>query len=106
MAQRRIDKPVKMNRRPTHPGEILREDTLSALGITSDEFAGVLGVSSETLNKILHERSPVTVDIAHRLARALGMSPEIWLRLQQAVDLYDAQQINETAYAQIKLIAA
>ncbi len=81
---------VSAQRRPTHPGEILREDTLSALGITSDEFAGVLGVSSQNMNEILHERAPGTVDIAHRLARALDMTPDIWLRLQQAVDLYDA----------------
>ncbi len=106
MAQPRTDKPIKAQRRPTHPGAILREDTLSALGITSDELAEVLGVSSATLNEILHERAPVTVDIAHRLARALDMSPEIWLRLQQAVDLYDTNEKNSADYERIKPIAA
>lgn len=106
MAQRRTDKPIKVNRRPTHPGAILREDTLPALGLTSHGFAEVLGVSDEIINGILHERSSVTVDIAHRLARALDMSPDIWLRLQQAVDLYDAQENNRAAYEEIKPIAA
>lgn len=97
---------IKTNRRPTHPGAILREDTLPAIGLTQGEFAKALGVSRRTVGEILNERARITVDLAHRIGRALGMQPDIWLRMQQAVDLYDAQVKNRAAYSQIKRIAA
>lgn len=89
-------------RRPTHPGEILREDVIPALKITQGEFARRLGVSRRTVNEILREKRPVTVDTAHRLARVLGTSPDVWLGLQQDVDLWDAHQANKKIYARIK----
>lgn len=97
---------IKTKRRPTHPGAILREDTLPAIGLIQSEFAEALGVSRRTVSEILNERSRVTVDLAHRIGRALGMSPDIWLGLQQTVDLYDAQIKNNVTYSQIKRIAA
>jgi addiction module HigA family antidote len=96
----------KSNRRPTHPGAILREDTLSEIDLSADELADILGVPSKVFKEILNEESPITADIAHRLGRAFGMSPDIWLRMQQAVDLYDTQVKNETVYSQIERIAA
>jgi addiction module HigA family antidote len=98
--------PIKIERRPTHPGAILREDTLPEINLSADELADALGISRQNLNEILNERAPVTADIAHRLGRAFGMSPDIWLRIQQAVDLYDTQKENESVYAQIERIAA
>jgi addiction module HigA family antidote len=98
--------PIKMERRPTHPGAILREDTLPEVNLSADEIADALGVSRENFSEILQERAPVTADIAHRLGRAFGMSPDIWLRMQQAVDLYDTQTANEAVYARIERIAA
>ncbi len=95
----------KINRRPTHPGAILREDTIPAIGLTNTEFAKILGVSPRTVSELLKERSRLTVDLAQRISLALGMSPEIWLRLQQAVDLYDLQIKNEKAYTKIRPIA-
>jgi antitoxin HigA-1 len=97
---------INSNRRPTHPGAILREDSLPAIGLTNTEFAKVLGVSPRTLSELLKERSRLTVDLAHRISLALGMSPEIWLRMQQAVDLYDLRLKNEKIYRQIHRIAA
>jgi len=79
----------KRKRRPTHPGEILREDVLPAAGLTQDKLARLLSVSRRTVSEILHERQPVTTDMAHRLARAFGTSPEMWLGLQQDVDLWN-----------------
>lgn len=89
-------------RRPTHPGEILREDVLPEIEITQGEFARLLGVSRRTINEILQEKRPVTVDMAHRLARALGTSPDVWLGLQQDVDLWDTLEANKNVYEQIK----
>jgi addiction module HigA family antidote len=93
-------------RRPTHPGEILREDVIPALNITQGEFARTLGVSRRTVNEILQEKRPVTVDTAHRLARALGTSPDVWLGLQQDVDLWDTLQTNKDEYERIKPLRA
>jgi antitoxin HigA-1 len=89
-------------RRPTHPGEILREDVLPGTGLSQVEFARLLGVSRRTVNQILQEKRPITVDMAHRLARALGTGPEVWLRLQLDVDLWDASQANKGVYERIK----
>ncbi|MGI8883832.1 MAG: HigA family addiction module antitoxin [Pyrinomonadaceae bacterium] len=98
--------PIKRNRRPTHPGAILREDTLPEINLSADELADALGISRQNLKEILDENAPVTADIAHRLGRAFGMSPDIWLRMQQAVDLYDTQAENEAVYSKIERIAA
>lgn len=93
-------------RRPTHPGEILREDVLPETGLTQGEFARLLGVSRRTVNEILQEKRPVTVDMAHRLARALGTSPDVWLGLQQDIDLWDALQDKRQEYERIKPLKA
>lgn len=97
---------IKSKRRPTHPGAILREDVLPELGVSTVDFAHALGVSSRTVSDLLKERSRLTVDLAERIGLALNMAPEIWLRLQQAVDLYDLRSKNRTAYQRIQRIAA
>ncbi|MDQ3252516.1 MAG: HigA family addiction module antitoxin, partial [Acidobacteriota bacterium] len=81
---------------------ILREDVLPATGLTQGEFAELIGVSRRTVNEILQEKRPVTVDMAHRLARALRTSPDMWLGLQQDVDIWDALQTNRDEYERIK----
>jgi antitoxin HigA-1 len=80
------------NRRPIHPAEILREDVLPALDLTKTELAAALGISRQTLHGILSERQPVTVEMAVRLGHVLGNGPGIWLRLQQAHDLWHAER--------------
>lgn len=78
----------KRDRRPAHPGEILRDDVLPALGLTQGELAERLGVSRLTVSEVLHAKRSVTPDMAIRLGRLLGNGPEIWLRMQQAVDIW------------------
>jgi len=73
-------------RRPTHPGELLREGTLPAAGLTPFELATRLGVSRRVVSDLIHERKPVNPDLAHRLARVFGTTPEFRLRLQAAGD--------------------
>lgn len=79
-------------RRPTHPGAILREDVLPHLGMTQKEFADRLGVSRVSVSEVIHEKRPVTPDMAMRLGQLLGNGPEIWLRMQQTLDLWDLKQ--------------
>ena len=74
-------------RRPTHPGELLREETLPAASLSQSELAARLGVSRRIVNDLVHERRSVNPDLAHRLARIFNTTPEFWLRLQEAVDV-------------------
>jgi antitoxin HigA-1 len=77
---------------PPHPGEILREDVLSALKITVKEAASQLGVSRQMLHSILKGTAAVSPEMALRLGKFCGNGPEMWLRMQQARDLWDAER--------------
>ena len=76
--------------RPIHPGEMLREDFLQEYGLTVSGLAEDLGVSRQTINELLRERRAVSPEMALRLSRFFGNSPEFWLNAQRAVDLWDA----------------
>ena len=78
--------------RPTHPGEMLREDFMPDYQLTVAGMADALGVSRQTVNELLRERRALSPEMALRLSRLFGNSPEFWLNAQRAVDLWDAQQ--------------
>lgn len=80
------------NRRPTHPGAILREDVLPALGMTQTELARLLNVSRLSVSELLHEKRSLTPAMATRIATLLNTSAESWLLMQQAVDLWEVRQ--------------
>ncbi|HEY4114850.1 MAG TPA: HigA family addiction module antitoxin [Rhizomicrobium sp.] len=84
--------PLLKGLKPMHPGEMLREDVLPSLGKSKSEIASLLGVSRPTLYDVLNEERPVTPNLALRLARLVGGSPETWLRLQDAYDLVQMQE--------------
>jgi antitoxin HigA-1 len=79
------------NRKPTQPGAVLREDVLPELGWTQLELATRLMVSRQTVSQLLHEEKAVTAEMAIRIAGAVGGTPESWLGMQQAVDLWNAR---------------
>jgi len=81
-----------MKRRPTPPGEMLLEEYLKPAGITQVALAAKMGVPIQRLNGVIAGRRSVTAETAILLGRALGTSAELWLNLQVAVDLWDAQQ--------------
>jgi len=89
------------NRKPTHPGAVLREDVLPALGITQGRMAELLGVSRVTLAQLLHEHRALSGDMALRLEKLLGTSAESWLNMQQAVELWTARQ-DRQRFAQVR----
>jgi addiction module HigA family antidote len=93
------------NRRPTHPGAILREDVVPALGVSQVRMAELLGVSRLTVSQLLHEHRALSPDMALRLEKLLGTSAESWLRMQEAVDLWEARQQPER-FALIKRLPA
>ena len=70
---------------------MLREDVLPELAWTQGEFASRLMVSRQTVSDLLLEKKAVTAEMAIRIARAVGGSPESWLRMQEALDLWMAE---------------
>jgi antitoxin HigA-1 len=82
----------KLTRRPTHPGAILREDVLPALGLSVSEAARQLGVTRQTLHRIMAEKASITPEMAARLGRFCGNGPGLWLRMQQGYDLWRAER--------------
>jgi antitoxin HigA-1 len=93
---------INRRRRPTHPGAILREDILPAAGINQTQLADLIGVSRRTVHEVVQERRPITVDMAQRLSRILGNSPQFWLNMQQAVDLWDTSAAKRAEYEKLK----
>ena len=85
-------KTIKRGLPAMHPGELLREDTLPALGRSKTEIAGLLGISRQTLHDIMTEKQPVTVAMAVRLGKLVGNGPVFWLNLQRAYDLERAER--------------
>ncbi len=83
---------LREKRCPTHPGELLKDDVLPALRLPVAEAARQLGVSRQTLYKIIAGTSPVTPEMAVRLGKWCGTGPGLWLRMQQAFDLWHAER--------------
>lgn len=85
-------KTIKRGLPAMHPGELLREDIIPALGRSKTEIASLLGISRQTLHDILTEKQPVTVVMAVRLGKLVGNGPVFWLNLQRAYDLERAER--------------
>ena len=96
----------QMKRRPTHPGEILREDFMPDYGLTVTSLATELGVSRQTVNELLRERRALSPEMALRLSRLFGNSAEFWLNLQRAVDLWDAEVAIRDTVLRIRPLSA
>jgi addiction module HigA family antidote len=77
---------------PPHPGEFINEVYLEPHGISGRELAAKLGVAASTLNRVLTGSSAVSPEMALRLAKCLGRTPESWLAMQHSHDLWRARQ--------------
>ena len=84
----------KYGMRPVHPGEILREDYLAALGMSANALAKALSVPAPRINDVVRERRGMSADTAMRLARYFGGDARSWLNLQAAFDLRVAEIEN------------
>ena len=79
-------------RNPPHPGGIVRRQCLEPLGLSVTEAAKGLGITRQALSDLVNERAGISVDMALRLSKAFGSSPEMWLGMQMAYDLWQARQ--------------
>ena len=95
-----------MKRRPTHPGEMLREDFLPDYDLTVSGLAEAIGVSRQSVNVLLRERRAVSPEMALRLSRLFGNSPEFWLNAQRSVDLWEASNAIREDVRRIRPLSA
>lgn len=77
---------------PPHPGEFIREVYVEPLGVSARQVAGSLGVSASTFNRLLNGESNISPEMALRLSKTLGRSPESWLAMQDRYDLWYARK--------------
>ena len=90
------------DRCPAHPGEVLREDVLPALGMTVSNVSNALGVTRQTLHRVLAGTSAVSPEMALRLGKFCGNGPDLWIRMQEAHDLWHAERRIADELASIK----
>ena len=81
---------------PCHPGEIVKYECLGPLGLTITRAARGLGISRQKLSDLVNGKTGVTADMAIRLSLAFGSSPETWLGMQSAYDLWQARHLSES----------
>ena len=90
-----------MKRKPSHPGALIREISLPEARLTVSELAKRCGIARNTLSKIVNERGDVTEDIAIRLSRVLGSTPQFWLAMQSKLNIWKLEQDNKEKYKEI-----
>ena len=89
-------------RAPTHPGALLREDILPAMGVSISKAAKDLGISRQNLHRILREEGPITPEMALRLGSYCRNGPDLWIRMQNAYDLWRLKQDLEEDLKEIE----
>ena len=97
-----IKNPGTREIKPTHPGEMLREDFMPDFGLITTTLAKTLWVSRQTVNELLNERRAITPAMALRLSRLFGNTPEFWLNAQRAVDLWKTRNIYKNELKRIR----
>jgi addiction module HigA family antidote len=90
-------------KKPPHPGRIVRQECLEPLGLTVKDAASRLGVTRQALNNVVNEKAAISPEMAIRLSKAFGSSPEVWLGLQMDYNL--AQLKKEAGQIKVRRIA-
>lgn len=96
-----IENMIILARRPTHPGEMLREEFMAEYELTVTSLAKHLDVSRQTVNELVHERRAVSPEMALRLAQAFSTSPQYWLNMQRNIDLWDSLDMHAEEIAKV-----
>lgn len=85
-----------VSRKPTHPGEIIREEFLPEYGLSVGQLAKRLFVSRQSVNELVRENRAVSPDMALRLSRLFGTTPQYWLNLQRNVDIWNSMELSRS----------
>jgi len=93
------------NRRPIHPGEIIRFEYLEPLNLSQQKLADAIGVTRVRINEIILGKRSVTPDTAFRLAKFFNTTPDFWINLQMNVDMWDTLQTHKNDYKKIRGVA-
>ena len=92
-----------LERRPTHPGRLLRSE-IEARELNQGQVADLVGVGRRTINEICQGRRPMSTDMAHRIGKLFGNGPTLWVNMQKAIDMWDAEREHSTDYAKIQTL--
>jgi len=95
----------QLERQPTHPGEILLEEFLIPMGISQSALARELHTSFRAINEIVNQKRGITTEMALRLSRYFGTTPQLWLNLQNQYDLYRIARKKESELEQIHTVS-
>ena len=93
---------IKLKRQPTHAGEILKEEFMVPLNITQTGLAKDLHTSFRAINELINEKRGMTVEMALRLSKYFGTSPELWLNIQNQYDLYKVSNAKKKIFDEVK----
>jgi addiction module HigA family antidote len=88
---KQVQREATQGQRPRHPGAVLREVVLPGLSVSAESFADLLNLPFEGIFQVINERAPMTCDVALKLERLISIKAEIWMTMQQTVDLWDAR---------------
>jgi len=94
---------TELKRQPTHVGEVLKEEFLEPLGMTQSHLAKALHTSFRAINELVNEKRGVTIEMALKLAKYFGTSPQLWLNLQNQYDLYKVSMKKKKELDQVKI---
>ncbi len=86
---------LKRERKPTQPGKMLQEMYLKPREVSITDFANAIGCSRKHISNIIHSRARIEANLATRIAAVLDTTPQLWLNLQNTVDVYEAMQENK-----------
>ena len=93
---------IKIEREPTHPGEILKEEFLIPLNISQTFLADALGVSFRAVNELVNQKRGITVEMAIRLSKYFKTTPELWLNLQNQYELYKVLKKKQSIFEKLE----
>ena len=93
---------IPTNRPPTSPGEMLKEEFLEPMGLTQQQLSNGIGVSYQRINELINGKRGITTSTALRLAKYFGTSPDFWLNMQRANELYRVMQKEAEQIAKIQ----
>ena len=94
---------IELNRQPAHAGEILKEEFLEPLGMTQSHLAKALHTSFRAINELVNEKRGITTEMALKLARYFGTTPQLWLNLQNQFDIYKVSMKKQKELEKIEI---